>query len=180
MNLLTEYYRRHGVNYLLPTNESYVFFEDCHETPMLVCLMSTHPRNYNTCYRCQHGSSGIIVEVFSPNRETPLLLTSHIHIKPDDDLLTKVINNFDCSFSPFYAKNYRDIEVWLWRFFISHNRYKSSRSWIAISESIKSKDEYLIATEQMASCALKNPKVYHSYYTMYQSVVSGRNYLLYE
>ena len=173
-SLLTEYCKRHrNLGIVLPTQDGLCFFND-HKRPATVCLTSTYPRSYTTCIRCSQNDS-VIVELFEPNREDAFTHLGHHHVQPDYD-----IARFVGGQTPVFIKNYGDIELWLWHFFLFHNRLRYSRVWKAWTDTQTIESEPLRTREQMAQCAIRHQRIFNVYYNMYQTFTVGRNYLLYE
>lgn len=173
-SLLTEYCNRHRcAQYVLPTNDGMCFFND-HKRPAFVCLTSTYPRSYSTCMQCAQNNS-VIVEMFGPSREESFSFSGHSHVSPDTDISALVKD-----FSPVSLKSNDEIERWLWQFFIFHNRLRYSRVWKTWSDEQETTSEPLRTHEQMAHCAIKYPRYFNIYYTMYLTFTVGRKYLLFE
>lgn len=179
MNLLVEYCKRHGVNFVWGNNEGIVFLDD-YNRPAVVCITSSAPRQIITCGSCPTDRSNLVVELFVPSRDSIFSPLSHSHQPPDVDLLKHFCDIGHGGYKPYKAKNQTDVETWLWRFFIFHNKTKYSTAWRRFSAE-QSKDESPMKyIEQMAWVAIKHPKVYHDYYHMYQMLTTARNYLLFE
>lgn len=167
----------------MPTNDGLCFFND-HKRPGLIALTSTSPKSHQTCYRCGSESSWVILELFIPNRDDIFTCVFHDHIHPDANLVKEVRaaacnTNVEIA-TPVYLKNGRDIEVWLWSFFLFHSRLRRSRNWVNWVDQQTTTAEPLRSYEQMVNCAMNHPKVFNLYYTMYQTFVPGRKYLLFE
>lgn len=171
MNLLVEYCKRHKTAFVLPTNGGLCFFNDYH-LPSLVCLTSNTPKSITTCNLCGTDESSMIIEILSGS----LSLISHTHIHPDADILQYIKINFDRrGLTPVYLKTGKEIEVWLWKFFLSHqHKLLNSYAWKIRND--ESNDAY----EQMTYCAMQFPRIYSTYYTLYQMCTAGRKYLLFE
>lgn len=177
MNLSIEYYKRHDEKFIMPTNDGLCFFNE-YKRPAFICHTSTNPKTHNICYRCGHKDSLIVLEVFSPHRDAVFQQITHQHIHPDGDILEEMLKfgtltpvSFGCN---------EKLDTWLWKFFLFHNRLRRAKSWIKWKEEQEECPEPLDTYNEMTFCAKHYPKVYNEYYGMYQKLISGRKYLLYE
>lgn len=169
-NLAVEYFRRHGSNVVLPTNDGVVFFND------LICLTSVSPKTVNCCSYCGKDYR-IVVEFIATTRDKAVNVIFHGHVEPDTDLV-KCMKNFYSDSKPVYLKNNTEIEVWLWNYYLLKSKLHLSKTWKEFAQTLTTKEPF--RTNQMLTwCALNLTRVFQSYYSLYQTVVVGRKYLLY-
>lgn len=178
-NLMTEYFRRHKENYILPTNEGVCFFNE-HKRNALICLTSVTPKAISTCLKCGVEDASITVELIKPHPDEGFRIHLHDHIAPDTDLNEYVTSKGIGSLTPVSLKDTREIEVWFWNFFLFHNRLRRSRVWQTWVKTQTTTDELTKCYEQMTRCAANWPKIYPVYYNIYQTLLVGRKYLLFE
>jgi len=182
-SLIQEYRERHGMNFVLAADEGVCFF-DSGKKPGAIVLTSSHSRNITTCRGCLKPHGGLVAELFVQTGraypEATYRLFRHEHVDPDIDLRTWVNETIKAkdSYQPFAADNDRDLECWLWRFFIRHNPM-FARRWA-------NKEEPLRSLEQMAwavnntSQHTSHPRLFEGFYKgLYYTFMLGRKYLLY-
>jgi hypothetical protein len=168
--LLAEYRKRHKKNFVSTTNEGVCFF-DVNDLPALICLTSLSTRSCTTCTRCTERPCSMIVELFQPTVGT-YYQSYHGHCEPDSDIV-KLIEKFGIKEAkPFMPNTQRDLEIWLWRFFVSSGRVRLHAS---KRESIKE----LQTLEEMATVAMRYPKSFSTYYSMFETFLLGRKYLMF-
>jgi len=85
MDLQTEYTRRHNLEIIVGSPDSYFLFKS--GDLLYVAMISHRPRTYSFCKECSSGNMAI--EVWNINSNGMGLL-SHTHISPDEDVLTKI------------------------------------------------------------------------------------------
>lgn len=178
-NLMTEYFRRHGDQHVMATNDGICVFNE-HKRPAMIALTSIAPKSLSCCANCAYPERGIAIEILEPSRDQPFALTSHLHVPPDTDIKKYIISNGYNNYCPVYLKNNRELEIWLWNFFLFHSRLRRSRNWAKTCSEQSETDEPTRTYEQMAQCAILWPKYFAQFYIMYQTVVSGRKYLIFE
>ena len=176
MNLLVEYCKRRRTEFVLPTNDGLCFFNTAGQ-PTLVCLTSHTPKSFSTCGRCVSNQS-MTIELFTFRDALSQII--HDHVQPDTDLLHYTRSLLGVNLEPVYLKNHRDTEIWLWHLFAANYRkLRDLRSWQTWNGNHPFDCDLRRAYEQMTHCAMHLPRVYNVYYTMYQTFVAGRKYLLY-
>ena len=179
---MQEYRERHGMNFVLSVDEGVCFF-DQNKKPAAVVLTSSHSRNITTCRQCLRHQGGLIAELFTLTGkafpEHVYKLTTHEHIDADLDLRKWVNDNLKTgsgTYEPVVAASDRELECWLWRFFIRHNP--------ALPKKWANKEEPFRSLEQMA-WAINNkysgmPKLFEGFYkNLYYIFMLGRRYLIY-
>jgi hypothetical protein len=182
MNLLVEYCRRKGIDYV-PTHDNGVCFFNKEHKPTYICTLSMIPKANHTCLKCLTDND-IIVEVFSGTMTRPsdvfssngecYNLDSHEHLSINADVLKYLKSKLE-NVQPVYMKNAKDIERWMWQFFLANcNTSKAFKKWIEQHETTQ---EPLRTHEQMFRCASRHPGAFSLYYSLYQGFV-GRRYLL--
>jgi len=183
-SLIQEYRERHGMNFVLAVDEGLCFF-DVSRKPAAIVLTSSPSRNITTCRECLLPRGGLIAELFvltgQPYPSQTYKLAKHEHINPDTDLrwwVNDVLKGKEGTYEPFIATNDRDIECWLWRFFIRHHPL-FQKKWA-------NKDEPFRSLEQMAWTINNSgqhnsqPRLFEGFYkTLYYTFMLGRRYLLY-
>lgn len=160
----------------MPTNEGFCFFNE-NGRPAIICLTSATPKNVKTCEVCGTPDSWLVAELFHPSRDEGIIQISHTHVWPDRDL-TKLVQGFGVE--PVYMKTGGDVERWLWQFYLDNSRLRRSRNWITWVRELATTEEPLRTYEMMTHCAMEHPRAYNVYYSIYQRVVAGRKYLLFE
>lgn len=169
-SLLTEYRKRHRCDAIWPANDGVCFFDNILNRPSLIALCSLPCRAVSTCIYCEDGTLALELFGHAPNRSYDLV--THRHIKPDSNLLNVIREDIGYPDAiPFAARDNRDVEVWLWRFF--ENGKKPVRIY-----STETNPE-LRTLEEMAQCAIKHPRTFAAYYSQVQAFVIARKYLLY-
>ncbi len=177
-NLLNEYRKRHKLDFVWSSCANGVCFFSKGGKPSLICLTSEPMRSLSTCPKCKNHKEGdIVVELvsFPGNKELSLV---HDHIHPDTDLNVLVKKNIGEELNPFQAKTYKDLEVWLWSFFLQLRPIQGTH-WQRFRKMQKgSKCSQVV--EQMFWAACHSPAIYRFYYHSFYSVyLLGRNYLMY-
>lgn len=168
-----EYHNRHGLKVILPVDEGVCFFTH-NKAPnnRIICLTSSHTKNFTTCRACE-SKRGIICELFaSTGKATPTTeLIMHRHLEDNDmNLLEYVKSIVGKDYEPYYAKTENDLEVWLWNLFIE------THTALAGVKKVKTQAQCF---EQMMICATKHPKVFDLFYrTMYSTFILNRKYML--
>ncbi len=177
-NLATEYFKRHKIKCVAPTNDGFCFFNN-YNIPALVCLTSTTPKCYKGCPTCNKSNTPITIELFTVDSQGKHQLYDHYHAHPDENLLSSLKERTRLlgTLTPVYFKNNQQIELWLWQFFITNNKIKQTSSWPFATKSNPSQTNLY---EEMLWCAMKNYRFFNCYYTMYQELTAGRKYLLFE
>lgn len=169
-NLFDEYCKRHHLKCALPINDGLFFFNSLNK-PALICLTGNSPRTYSYCSACK--TPNIAVEFFTPDRDEGYEHIYHAHVDPDLDILAYTKKHISKTAEPVYLKEEKEIECWLWNFFLLNSRLRLSSSfklWSSIQPTIN-------PYEQMAWCAMKAPMVFNSYYNLYQTFTAGRKYI---
>ncbi len=85
MDLQTEYTRRHGINTVVPTPDSYLMFRVGKD--LFVVMMAHRPRTSSYCAECSSGLMAIELWSISPDG---MGLFTHSHINPDQDIIEKI------------------------------------------------------------------------------------------
>lgn len=192
MNLLSEYCKRSKNNFVIPTNDGICFFNE-HNRPAIIGTTSVLPKAKQICYKCkilesndpfaakttEYEKSVIIVELFVPDKYCGYSADRHFHVSADSDVLKEISNYGYGNVEPVHLNHGRDIEIWLWNFFLFHSPIRRSADWDRFLSSQKTNTQPLKCYEQMAHCAINYPKIYEQYYNIYQSFVPGRKYLLF-
>jgi hypothetical protein len=91
------------------------------------------------------------------------------------------MKKIDPELVPYLAKDHKDIEIWLWNYFIQSKPFKKP---LAFDDYVKNQDKrqnnISRALDQMLWCAINQPSAYSLFYEdMYTHILVGRNYLLY-
>jgi hypothetical protein len=184
VSLLTEYRNRHGMNFVVGVDEGLCFF-DVGKKPSAIVMTSSHSRSISTCRQCLSHQGGLLTELFVhtnthfPNQCWKLL--RHEHLDPDVDLrewVNKHARDRGAAYEPFMASDDRQLEAWLWRFFVRGNPL-FNRKWTY-------KDEPFRSLEQMAWVIDNSgrhhnqPRLFESFYkSLFYTFMLGRKYLLY-
>lgn len=180
-SLITEYRKRHGLSCIMSVDEGVTFF-DSGKKPTAIVMTSSLSRTVTNCRACLAHKGGLIGEVFvhtgKCHPEPTFRLARHQHIEADIDIRAWANEHAGPGLEPMVARSDRDIEAWLWRFFIRNNPV-FARKWA-------NKDETLRAIEQMA-WAVDNsgshqgqPRVFDSFYkNLYYTFILGRRYTIY-
>jgi hypothetical protein len=172
MNLLREYCLRTKKEFLWATNEGFVFLSE-YKRPAMVCLTSSHPRQLSICNNCVNLHHEMIVELIVPEKDQVYKIHSHSHCEPNINLLDHLKKLGFGEYEVCPMSNLKDIESWMWEFFIFHNALKYSQGWKNLLG--KQKDNKI--EEQMCWCATKSPSMFVNYYNMYENLTIGRTYL---
>jgi hypothetical protein len=184
-NLLSEYRRRHNSNFIWASNDGICFFNK-NRKPAAICLVTETSRVINHCDLCHVRQPKFICEIYSPNKFNNIgeliNLLCHEHIEADADV-TQVINKIDSSLMPYYAKDQKDIESWLWNFFLQTDPFSKKYS-NSFEEFVKQQgnrnSNVMRSIEQMLWTISTVPNIYPIYYQkLYQPFIIGRNYMLY-
>jgi hypothetical protein len=138
------------------------------------------PKAISTCLKCGADDSTITAELIGPHPDEGFRILFHDHVSPDTDLVKHVESKIPNKVTPVVLKDSREVEVWFWNFFLFHNRLRRSRVWQTWSKTQTTTDEILKCYEQMTRCAANWSKIYQVYYNIYQSLLGGRKYLLFE
>lgn len=176
MNLITEYCNRHNTEFLIPTNNGVLFFND-YKRPALICLTSNTPKAFTACPLCASEETLMTVELFAPGKDSSFTHVAHHHVHPDTDLLQHINKQAGIDLKPVRLTSSRDMECWLWSFFLFHHRLRRSRNWMAWREQLEITCEVSRTYAEMTHCAVKFPRYYANYYTIYQTFTVGRKYL---
>jgi hypothetical protein len=94
---------------------------------------------------------------------------------PDIDIVDYVNKNLkpNVKLEPFYASNKRDIESWLWKYYLMGNSEFIPSRWRAKND----RDRYI---EQVMYCVTERPKVLNNYYyKVFSPLLVNRKYLLF-
>jgi hypothetical protein len=183
MNLATEYSKRHGNEFILPTNDGLCYFNDYKRHALIATTSSTF-RSHTACHLCG-DKRFITLELFSPSLDEAFTVMHHGHIHPDEDVYSVIreisSRKLISCVTPVYLKTGAEIETWLWKFFLFHNRLRRSQRWINFIVKKKiTEDPIMSSYEEMTICACHFPKKFNLYYRAYQEFVTGRKYLLFE
>jgi hypothetical protein len=193
--LMMEYRQRHNKNFILPAQAGLLFFnkevtgwckdhsrprsqcffcktETTEYQPALIVTTNLQGQASTTCNKCGQIYPGVILELFVPAiSERSWERFKHFHIAPD----VNIIKALNIELVPFSTKKPRDLEVWLWKWYLLHREMSNTQS-IAWNKYLsKQKNEDL---ENMAWCAMKMPSFYSSYQNLCQFFLLGRKYLL--
>jgi len=169
-SLLVEYRKRHCSEAIWTANEGTCFF-DIQGRPALIALISLPCRSLSTCYECEQGMLALELFTQGPNRTFNIIY--HRHVGPDTNLLNIIREEAGYPQAiPFTAKDNRDVELWLWRFF------ENSRKPVRVYSAELNPQTKIL--EEMAQCAIKHPRSYAAYYAHYQAFIIARKYLLYQ
>lgn len=182
-SLITEYRKRHGLNCVLSMDEGVTFF-DAGKRPAAIVMTSSHSRSVTNCRQCLSHEGGLIGELFVHTGQSyphpTFKMVRHEHIEADIDLRAWA-NRYAGekeALEPYIAPSDRDVECWLWRFFVRNNQ-SFARKW-------QNKDEPFRSLEQIA-WAIDNsgthqsqPRVFEAFYkTLYYTFRLGRKYTIY-
>lgn len=183
-NLLGEYRRRHNSNFIWAATDGVCFFNK-NKKPAAVCVLTEPIRSVYGCCSCSSSLPKFVCEFFTPssmlsNRRV-INMIKHEHIGADTDI-SKVAAKIDSNFVPFVAKDQKDIESWLWSFFLQtdpFNRYHDFDLFVKNQD--KKMPNFIKATDQMVWTICNAPDLYSLYYSkLYQPFLIGRHYLLYK
>lgn len=167
-NLIVEYQRRHK-SQSIPVNHDGLCFFDSSYSPM-IALTSLACRSFMTCQSCDKPS--VIVELFRPGHSGTFGVFRHDHVDQATDLKDYVKRNGASDAVPFYAKDVRDLEIWLWKFCTTTLKISKPRKSYETDPKMK-------MLEQMAHGAIKYPKYYQSYYLAHEAFLLSRKYMLF-
>ena len=172
MNLLTEYQRRHDDLFIPVVHDGICFFNDKNGTPSLIATTSLACRSFSTCYDCNDLKSTIIVELFVPGGGGSFNVAGHFHVDICSDLMKFLKENYYVKdIVPFYAKDMRDLEIWLWKF-CSTGKMRGLKS--------LETDEKIKMIEQIVYACQKQSKLYGAYHIAYEAFLPNRRYMLFE
>lgn len=182
-NLLNEYRRRHNSNFIWGSSDGVCFFNK-NRKPAAICLLTDMCRAGTVCDYCSGRQPRFVCEVFTLNRwgsREPLKILAHDHIDVDIDV-SKFMSKLDANFVPYHAKDQKDIEAWVWNFFLQLQPFSRCDSYIEFAKKQDKKDSNTMRSlEQMIWAATNMPEIFSVYYArFYQLSVIGRNYLLYK
>jgi hypothetical protein len=182
-NLLSEYRRRHKSDFIWGMTDGVCFFNK-NRRPFAICLLSDPTKALSNCDRCWQRPTKFICEIIcsSFNKKTNNInIVRHEHINADEDL-SKFMKKIDAGLVPYLARDHRDIETWLWNYFVQFKPFKKP---IIFDEYVKNQDKRQSgiskALDQMLWCAINYPSIYSLFYEdLYTHILVGRNYLLYK
>lgn len=181
-NLLNEYRKRHRSNFIWATNDGVCFFGKNHR-PGAVCVVSDPARSIQDCSKCRNGKNLLVCEIYEPFIRNHSGCIYHNHITADTDL-AKILANINKSYVPYFAHNQKDIEAWLWNFFLQTKPFvNGSSAWMAFLQNQKKDKESNVMKllSQMVWCVEFCPYIYaHFYDYVYRPFLLGRTYLLYK
>jgi len=175
-NLLSEYRKRHKLDFIWSGCANGTCFFSKDGRPNLICLTSEPTRSLASCPRCPPKRGEITVEfiTFSDNKASLI----HDHIHPDTDLNAFIRKNLDDKLVPFQARSFKDLEVWLWSLFLQLKPIQGTR-WQRFRKSQKGNKSSQVI-EQMLWICTNTPSIYRLYYhNFFTTYLLGRNYLMY-
>lgn len=184
-NLLNEYRRRHNSSFIWASNDGVCFFNK-NRKPAAVCLLTDVCRAVVSCELCHTKNPKFVCEVLAPKDSAYSVgffkILRHEHVGVDIDV-NKILTNLDSKFVPYYAKDQKDIETWLWQFFIQMQPFAKSQ--YQFNKFVKSQDKrqtgVMRSLDQMFWTIECFPSVYSIFYDrLYLPFIIGRNYLLYK
>jgi hypothetical protein len=171
MNLQVEYQRRHGDYSHIPLCHNGVCFFDLEEKPSIVAMTSLTCRPVSTCPKCE-TSGGFVVELFVPGYAGSPQMMGHYHYPDYCDNLLSIMKKLGYgAYTPFYASEPRDLELWLWKFCTGN-----SKMWGLKSVETNPKLKIL---EQIVHSVQKHPKLYTAYVAAHDLFLPQRKYLLF-
>jgi hypothetical protein len=184
-NLINEYRRRHGLNFVLPLDEGLCYF-DLAKKPGAIVLTSSPSRSITTCRQCLKHQQVLVAELFIHTGlvapDPVFKQVAHEHIHPDTDLRTWVnekIGDPKKVYEPVEATDDRDVEVWLWRFFTRHNPI-FNRKWTNKEEPFRSLEQISWVIDKYGKHS-NYPALFEFFYkNLYYTFTLGRKYLLYK
>lgn len=183
-NLLSEYRRRHNSNFIWASNDGVCFFNK-NRKPAAVCLLTDACRAVSSCDFCHSRQPKFVCEVVEPaerfHMRYLIKLLFHEHVEVDIDV-AKVMGSLDDSYVPYHAKDQKDIETWLWHFFLQTRPFVKYPQFEQFAkEQDKKQSNVMRSLDQMLWTASTLPSTYAIFYErMYLPFVVGRNYLLYK
>ena len=183
-NLINEYRRRHGLNFVLPLDEGLCYF-DLAKKPGAIVTTSSPSRCATTCRQCLKHQPSLIAELFvhtgsaAPNAVYKQV--AHEHVAPDTDLRSWVnqkIGDGKKVYEPVEAMDDREVECWLWRFFVRHNPV-FNRKWANKEEPLRSLEQIAWVIDKYGKHSTY-PALFEFFYkNLYWQFTLGRKYLLY-
>lgn len=183
-NLLSEYRRRHNSNFIWASNDGVCFFNK-NRKPAAVCLLTDACRAVSTCEYCHSRTPKFVCEVLAHTDRLAsrniVKILFHEHVDVDIDV-NKVLTSLDPDFVPYHAKDQKDIETWLWHFFLQMRPFAK---YPQFDKFVKSQDKkqtnVMRSLDQMFWSARNQPATYALFYErLYLPFIIGRNYLLYK
>jgi hypothetical protein len=178
-SLLSEYRTRHKVDFVWAAGINGVCFFAKGGRPHSICLVSDLRIACTRCTECLlQNKETSIVEFVSFDQKGKLEIF-HNHMPPNLDLniLAEIHAGESCQ--AFTARSSRDLEAWLWVFFLEGTKPIRGKRWQSFRRGQRG-GRATKAVEQMMWVALHYPVIYQRYYSnFYQSYLLGRNYLLY-
>lgn len=180
-NLLNEYRRRHKLDFVWAINDGVCFFTKSGMLPV-ICVTSDNTRPVGTCKRCNTLNTTLVAECFTlGDTDHAKECVLHDHINPDADICKLVTSNIGEGYKPYMARSQREIEVWLWDYFLQFKPFASARGWRELREEQResNEDHFDKAVTQMLWAAKTQPHIYRYYYErVYQPLLLGRKYML--
>lgn len=182
-SLVTEYRKRHGITCVLSVDEGVTFF-DANKKPAAIVLTSSHSRSVTNCRQCLQHKGGLIGELFVHNNQffpkDVCQLHRHEHVEADVDLCAWANANAPgkAILEPFTASSDRELECWLWQFYIRNNP-AYLRKWSNKEDPARSLEQ-MAWTVDSSGNSQGDLRLFESFYkSIYYTFLLGRRYTIY-
>lgn len=183
-SLIVEYRKRHGLACVMSIDEGVTFF-DVNKKPFAIAMTSSHSRSVTNCRECLNTTGGLIGELFVHTgkfypKQTYNMIR-HEHLEPDVDLCVWANKYASCKskLEPFIPSSDRELECWLWQFFI-HNNPIFLRKWHNRDEPMRSLEQIAWTIGNSGVNYKNNSQLFEYFYkNVYYTFLLGRRYTIY-
>jgi hypothetical protein len=182
-SLITEYRKRHGLTCVMSVDEGVTFF-DSNKKPSAIVMTSSHSRSVTNCRECLGHKGGLIGELFvhtgQHHPKQVYRLARHEHIEADVDLCAwaNKHNPGGSKLEPFTPSSDREVECWLWQFFIRNNP-AYLRKWANKEEPLRSIEQMAWTIDNSGNYP-NQPRTFECFYkSLYYTFLLGRKYTIY-